>query len=77
MIGSVKCLQLLLKVIPQYIRFMTTRGVPGRRPPIDAVVYSTENVTCHRLVEFGISLVFVLRVRTLLDHDEERISMQF
>ena len=51
---------------------MTTRD--------DAAViefYSTENLTRHRLLEFGISLAFVLRVQTLLDHSKERISMQF
>ena len=45
---------------------MTTRG--------DAAVtefYSTETLTRHRLLEFGISLEFVLRVRTLLDHSKK------
>ena len=54
---------------------MTMRGVTSRRPSIDAAVYRTENVTRHSSAEFGIFLAFVLRVRTLLDHSQERISM--
>ena len=39
--------------------------------------YNTRNLIRPRLVEFWISLAFVLRVRTLLDHSKERISMRF
>ena len=56
---------------------MTMRGVTSRRPPIDAAAYSTENVTRYRLVEFGISLAFVLRVRTLLYHRKKGSACSF
>ena len=39
-------------------------------------LYSSENLTHHGVVEFGISLAFAFRVRPLLDHSKERINMQ-
>ena len=40
-------------------------------------LYNRRNLIRPKLVDFWISLAFVLRVRTLLDHSKERISMQF